>query len=1254
MPPKRQKIEEPEKDPEENVNQKAPKRGRKSIAKLEPISDEQKIEESQYIEDLFDVICSYKDEEGRDLAIAFYLLPPKTSYPDYYELINNPIDLKTIANNILDKKYQNLKEFDADLTLLFDNAKRYNDPKSLIYKDAAKLRKLTKETSKNLSDLQLKNKLFESNREKSDKLEMLNQISKFVESDLLDEQEISDEETEIQQKKPKNKLYTTMWDLFDILKDQNDSESFLKLPSKKQFPDYYEDIKNPIALNTIKKKLNKRVYENMTDFQNDLELMFKNAMEYNLETSVVYKRAKNLLDMISSKFKVVDLSSPKKSSNDLDLKFYDPKQIMTHLYNYINNYKIDERELALPFRHLPSRTEYPDYYNIIKKPIDMTKISNRINSYQNLDDFCTDFALMFENACIYNEPSSMLYKDALNLQRELFTKRNEISQEDSIAKNYIIDQVKELIKQLFEAVIEYQDLDGRVLSESFLEFYGINENLKTFNQIKNRLSSYTRLDEFQYHLFQIFEQARSLSNKNSQLFKDSFDLQRFYIQKRDELCKNGEFLQSPALNFKLTTLDSQAKNYSFDEAEILRSNEVCLKLSEEKMDQKHSEKLKSSGFYIIDGKIYCVLGQNETKCLLQLYSKPNEFDYFKRIKIFSNQVFKTDIYLIKEIDSIQNLEPCLVISLKDYLLLEADFNNKPQENEFISISKENIFICESIYNSKDNYYRKLSNKKWSPLNFIGKNEPINLAYNFNFIKRQVPPHIERVYLDKDFIEKLIFDYDQKNNFNFVDKPIDSVQFDSNFKIDKDEDSPDTEETHIPKSAKYFEQIKINDLVYKLGDFVYVKYRQLHSNQIECDKPLILRINGIWSDDSSKVSFRGPVFLRPENIPHDPTRLFFKNEVFKEISTDLTIPFDQVIGSRCLVLNTKCYSTQRVTLINEDDIFICETKYNLVTKTFRKFTKGMKKFDLSVKCREDEILFMRNEILPRRYLSPLLVNLKIDYENGTIDYLKNFNLDEEEWNEEMKDDENSNHSLPENDLIKTVKPETPEGKIKIKKLKKTGFNLFSREFRKSLRDTKSSLGFTEMSKEVGLRWRALSDKERQSYEERAAIETKEILNAIQTPIPVQSPRPVQIIHQQVQSQSAPSSVELPTYTENPRHVQHRDAYIKYIANLKRTQLLHQSGMINNPMANVALARNSDWYNGIDILGSKVKESKLQSVPSSWIENSNSNDVLQNLISLRYYMLQDAVTIENDVLDDICEIEQIETIGLNDKQVTLTVL
>ena len=63
-------------------------------------------------------------------------------YPNYYDVIENPIDLRTIARKIQDGKYASLNEMEKDLMLMTKNACDFNEPGSQIYKDAKMLKKI--------------------------------------------------------------------------------------------------------------------------------------------------------------------------------------------------------------------------------------------------------------------------------------------------------------------------------------------------------------------------------------------------------------------------------------------------------------------------------------------------------------------------------------------------------------------------------------------------------------------------------------------------------------------------------------------------------------------------------------------------------------------------------------------------------------------------------------------------------------------------------------------------------------------------------------------------------------------------------------------------------------------------------------------------------------------------------------------------------------------------------------------------------
>jgi hypothetical protein len=68
----------------------------------------------------------------------------------------------------------------------------------------------------------------------------------------------------------------------------------MRLPSKRQYPDYYDVIKQPIALEDIKTRLDGHKYTSLEDVRTDFELCFKNARRYNVRESQIWRDAKTL------------------------------------------------------------------------------------------------------------------------------------------------------------------------------------------------------------------------------------------------------------------------------------------------------------------------------------------------------------------------------------------------------------------------------------------------------------------------------------------------------------------------------------------------------------------------------------------------------------------------------------------------------------------------------------------------------------------------------------------------------------------------------------------------------------------------------------------------------------------------------------------------------------------------------------------------------------------------------------------------
>eukprot|EP01133_Synstelium_polycarpum_P012845 gene12845-15083_t len=94
--------------------------------------------ESKYM-DIFEALRLDLDEDGRKRCEIFMRLPSKRHYPDYYNIIKEPMDMKVIKERITGRKYNTPPEFAANVNTMFYNAQIYNCSGSEVFDDAVYL-----------------------------------------------------------------------------------------------------------------------------------------------------------------------------------------------------------------------------------------------------------------------------------------------------------------------------------------------------------------------------------------------------------------------------------------------------------------------------------------------------------------------------------------------------------------------------------------------------------------------------------------------------------------------------------------------------------------------------------------------------------------------------------------------------------------------------------------------------------------------------------------------------------------------------------------------------------------------------------------------------------------------------------------------------------------------------------------------------------------------------------------------------------
>uniref|UniRef100_A0A3Q2QMS9 Protein polybromo-1 n=1 Tax=Fundulus heteroclitus TaxID=8078 RepID=A0A3Q2QMS9_FUNHE len=1049
-------------------------------------SQSSSMEMSNPIFQLYEAVRGARNNQGQVFSEPFQQLPSRREYPDYYQQIKQPISLQQIRAKMKNGEYESVEQMDAELNLMFENAKRYNMPNSSIYKRAFRLQQIMQAK---------KRELLRKDEEDGDSI---------LSSDAGSVKRKSHKKNV--KKNRMKALYAAVSDAREAATNRRLCDLFMVKPSKKDYPDYYNVILEPMDLKTIEHKIKIERYATEEELMEDMKLMFRNARHYNEEGSQVYNDADVLEKILKDKRKELgpppeeeDVGSPKLKLRKSGVspkksKYLTPlQQKLNELYDAVRNFTDRRgRRLSTIFLRLPSRSELPDYYATIKRPIDMERIRSHMvtGRYQDVEALFEDFALMFNNACIYNEPESLIYRDALVLHRVLLETRKQQERGDDSGPPAVGPLVRELIRNLFVSLMGHQDEEGRCYSDSLAEVSAVDPNAPetpalNFDIIRMNVERglYRRLDVFQEHVFEVLEKARRLNRTDSEVFEDAVELQQFFIKIRDELCKNGEILLSTALNYTLKHLHNDVEQDKREKIPKEIEEDKQKMEEEEKQEKKKAEDLQKEAWqsesesqrvysqncsfenrtYNVGEFVYVEPSEPNLKphivCIERLWEdesggkwldgcwfyRPPETFHVATRKFLEKEVFKSDYYNKVSISNV--LGKCMVIFVKDYFKMQPE-----------GFRPEDVYVCESRYAARYKSFKKI--KVWAMPDC-----PVKL------VPREVPLPVVRVasMFAKPDLEKLAMSYAGTGNF-----------------IEKEREDVPMEMSATEPGCQYYEQLRFNKMWVKVGDFVYIQSHGL-------SKPRVARLEKLWVQNGTAFFF-GPIFIHPEETEHEPTKMFYKREVFLSHREE-TLPMSCVIG-KCTVSSFKDYLSNRPTEYPEEDVLLCECRYIETEKIMKKF-KGLKRFSYSSKVVEDEVYYFRKLIVPQKEASPFL--------DKKIDELEVKLADMEDGDEDMEDidedeDTPTTPSLPQmqssltSDMdIMAYTPSQTTPKVKglakkegaKRKINMSGYILFSSEVRAIIKARHPDYSFGELSRLVGTEWRNLEATKKAEYEERAA-------------------------------------------------------------------------------------------------------------------------------------------------------------------------
>ncbi|KAM7006812.1 protein polybromo-1-like isoform 8-T8 [Tautogolabrus adspersus] len=1198
---------------------------------------------------LYEAVRGARNSQGQLISEPFLQLPSRKDYPDYFHQISHPICLLQIKNKMKNNEYESVEHVDSDLTRMFENAKRFNVPHSSVYKRALKLQQIQQMKRKELLQ-----------RDDDDGDSMLSSAT-------------SDTSSTKRKSHKKNTKKNRMKALLLSVTEAREAgtgrrlcDLFMVKPSKKDYPDYYKVILEPMDLRTIEHNIRSDKYMTEDAMVEDMRLMFRNARHYNEEGSRVYNDADVLEKIMKDRRRDLgpatdddDIMSPKLKirKNSITLKkskYLTPlQQKLNELYEAVKNYTDKRgRRLSTIFLRLPSRAELPDYYIAIKKPVDMEKIKSHMmsNKYQDVDALVEDLVLMFNNACTYNEPESLIYRDALMLHRVLLETRRDLEGGDDTHVPDVPRLIQELIRSLFVSVLGHQDDEGRCYSDSLAEIPASDpanpeKPRLNFEIIRSNVDRgrYKRLDVFQDHMFEVLEKARRLNRTDSEIFEDAVELQQFFIRIRDELCKNGEILMSPALSYTSKHLHNDVEKEKkeklpkeFEEDKIKREEEK--REAEKREDtvggswQSNLQRTYSQdcsfkdSMYHVGDYVYVEpaepnlqphiiyierLWQDDTgeKWLYGCwFYRPNETFHLATRKFLQKEVFKSDYYNKAPVSKI--LGKCVVMFVKEYFKLHPE-----------GFRSEDVFVCESRYSAKSKSFKKI--KMWTmPLSSV------------RFVPREVPLPVVRVasmFAPKQEEKPPEMADESKMTDVIVDK-------ENNLCLQEREDVP-MDMTNGEPGCQYYEQLCYNNLWLKVGDCVYIGSHGLVRHRVG-------RVEKMWMRDGAGYFF-GPIFIHPEETEHEPTKMFYKKEVFLS-NLEETCPMTCIIG-KCVVSSYKDYLSCRPTEVPEENILLCESRYIESEKQMKKF-KGLKRFSLSGKVVEDEIYYFRKLIVPQKEPSPLLdkkiEKLEAKFADMTDEELEDLGDDDGELGDHSHPRMQSSMSS-DMDIMPYTPPQSTPKSIKglskkegsKRKINMSGYILFSSEMRAVIKAQHPDFSFGELSRLVGTEWRNLEGSKKAEYEERAAkvAEQQERDRAHHQTSPragvsglaggagnihgsqmgllgsgQQAPPPYP--GQGHMGQPAPQQPSTPVFVSPPAKTQrllHSEAYLRYIEGLSA-----ESSTVSKWDHTLSVKKQ-------DVRLTKEQESRL---PSHWLKSKGAHKTMADALwRLRDLMLRDTLNI-----------------------------
>ncbi|KXS15137.1 Bromodomain-domain-containing protein [Gonapodya prolifera JEL478] len=505
----------------------------------------------------------------------------RLNIPTYHSIVKKPMDLATLGRNLENGQYATVDEFASDMRLIFSNAVLFNGPSHPISSNAETLRAMFE---KDVADPAFRARSASIQIASSasgqagldttsthpvfvkDPMEFspAERIARFAQ--LIDEKDapkdaaISVETVDnlirwfsSRPEFPEYKMVKSTIEhegctkIMNSLGKSKSADPFRQSVDPLVFPLYAEVIKNPMDIPMIRRKLQNQEYSGPREFKYDIELMLFNCFFFNAPNDKVHSAGQAFLKQFRKEWANQGLAAWEEGPRELlvDNPFDDEEMNKMHR----TLLSMERSTLSEPFRHPvdPIRQGVPNYFQIIKRPMDLSTIRKRIQerAYQTVQDFVDDVELMFWNCFTFNQPATQTFKMGQTLYHEIFVVHLRINNLSASLK--LIDQVgpseglpSEIRDSLREVLIRFmQESDARYFVGAVDAVHHPDYRLVVSQPIdlglmkmKIQINAYQAIEELENDIFLMFDNSlRYNSGRHPQVVTATDNLRKIFQNK---------------------------------------------------------------------------------------------------------------------------------------------------------------------------------------------------------------------------------------------------------------------------------------------------------------------------------------------------------------------------------------------------------------------------------------------------------------------------------------------------------------------------------------------------------------------------------------------------------------------------------------------------------------------------------------------------------------------------------------------------